>query len=203
MSKRSRALPLAPEDRRRAIVEAVIPLLLSRGAAVTTREMAEAACIAEGTIFRVFPDKAALVFEAVRVGFDPEPTQRALADIYPEAPLDIQLAEAARILLERSELVFGLLSVLRTLPHPAPKGPVDIPPFVALANTALNQSLAKILERNRERLRFEPLRAASAFRGLLLASVHPSVALPERLTIDEIVGVFLDGVLQPEAAVVG
>ncbi|HUO45747.1 MAG TPA: helix-turn-helix domain-containing protein, partial [Acidimicrobiia bacterium] len=60
-SKKARAEPLAPEDRRQAIVEAVIPLLVERGASVTTREMAEAAGIAEGTIFRVFPDKCALI----------------------------------------------------------------------------------------------------------------------------------------------
>ena len=67
MSNRLRAEPLAPDDRRRAIVEAVIPLLVERGATATTRQMAEAAGIAEGTIFRVFPDKAALIHEAVRV----------------------------------------------------------------------------------------------------------------------------------------
>ena len=43
------------------IVDAVVPLLLEHGGDVTTRQIAEAAGIAEGTIFRVFPDKAALL----------------------------------------------------------------------------------------------------------------------------------------------
>ena len=49
-----RAAPLSPDERRRAIVDAVLPLLIEHGRAVTTRQMAEAAGIAEGTIFRVF-----------------------------------------------------------------------------------------------------------------------------------------------------
>ena len=49
---------MAPEDRRKAILEALIPLLVEQGGDVTTKEIAEAAGIAEGTIFRVFPDKA-------------------------------------------------------------------------------------------------------------------------------------------------
>ena len=59
-----RAAPMAPDDRRRAIVDAVVPLLLEHGGDVTTRQIAEAAGIAEGTIFRVFPDKPALLMAA-------------------------------------------------------------------------------------------------------------------------------------------
>jgi AcrR family transcriptional regulator len=190
---------LAPDDRRRAIVEAVIPLLVERGAAATTRQMAEAAGIAEGTIFRVFPDKCALIYEAARVSVDPGPVQELLSEIDPHTPLETQLAEAARILLDRFDTVVALLTVLRTLPHPAiaehAPGP---PPFVTVANAAINQSLARIFERHRDQLRLEPARAVAAFRGLLLANAHPTIALSERLTVDELVGVLLSGIAQPE-----
>ena len=75
-SQKARARPLSPEDRRAAILDAVIPLLIDHGAAVTTAEMAEAAGIAEGTIFRVFPDKASLLHAAIERSLDPSSVER-------------------------------------------------------------------------------------------------------------------------------
>ena len=110
--RHERAEPLPPDDRRRAIIEAVIPLFLERGMTVTTREMAEAAGIAEGTIFGVFPDKPSVVHEAVKVSMDPAPIQRAIDEIPASAPLNTQLEAAARILLERNpEAVYAWLPV--------------------------------------------------------------------------------------------
>src|ERR1700750_2170473 len=78
-AKRSqRAAPMAPAERRRAIVDVVVPLLLEHGSDVTTRQIAEAAGIAEGTIFRVFPDKAALLMAAAEETMNPPEGQAEL-----------------------------------------------------------------------------------------------------------------------------
>ena len=58
---RSRAAALPPEERRAAIIDAARPLLIEHGENVTTRQLADAAGIAEGTIFRVFADKDELL----------------------------------------------------------------------------------------------------------------------------------------------
>jgi AcrR family transcriptional regulator len=54
---RRRASMLPPEERRSMIVAATLPLLVEHGEMVTTRQIADAAGIAEGTIFRVFADR--------------------------------------------------------------------------------------------------------------------------------------------------
>ena len=132
------------------------------------------------------------------MSIDPGPVQKSLSEIYADAPLETQLAEAARILLERFDIVITLLGVLRTLPHFGIEGKAPGPPaFVTVANGAINQSLAQIFDRHRDQLRIDPARAASAFRGLLLANAHPTMELTERLTIDEIVSVLLTGIVTP------
>ncbi|KRD45436.1 TetR family transcriptional regulator [Cellulomonas sp. Root930] len=82
-----RATPLPPDERRAAILLAVRPLLLQRGAAVTSRELADAAGVAEGTLFRVFTDKVTLVREAVLAAVDPAASVPELATIDRTLPL--------------------------------------------------------------------------------------------------------------------
>jgi AcrR family transcriptional regulator len=68
---------MSPDDRRRAIVRALVPLLVERGGEVSTREIARAAGIAEGTIFRVFPDKRSLMLAAAEEAINPADGQAA------------------------------------------------------------------------------------------------------------------------------
>lgn len=57
---------MSPEDRREAIVTATVPLLFTHGVNVTTSQIAKAAGIAEGTVFRAFKDKQELIHTCVR-----------------------------------------------------------------------------------------------------------------------------------------
>lgn len=204
MSEKRRAEPLSPGERRKAIVTAVIPLLGEHGGWVTTRQLAEAAGVAEGTIFRVFPDKAAVIHEAIRHSMDPEPVVRALGEISPEAPLEAQLVEAGRILVERIERVITLVSVLRATPHtPSRHHTGDMPDYVVESNRAIDEALIPIFHRHRDRLAIEPAKAAAAFRGLIFASHHPATAGRGKLTVPEIAALLVHGVLRPIEEPVG
>ncbi len=80
-TKTKRATALPPDERRSMIVAATLPLLLEHGDRVTSRQIAEAAGIAEGTIFRVFADKDEIIVAVIEAALDPEPLEAALRDI--------------------------------------------------------------------------------------------------------------------------
>lgn len=98
-----RAAPLPPDERRIAILKAVLPVVRVRGTDVTTRELAEAAQVAEGTLFRVFDDKDSLVREAVAAALDPSDDLARLGDIPLDLPLEERIARALQIGASRVE----------------------------------------------------------------------------------------------------
>lgn len=116
---RERARPLAPEDRREAILVAVVPLLREHGREVSTRQIAEAAGVAEGTLFRAFGDKDTLIAAAIEKIFDHLPLLTALRGIDADLPLDDKLEQVMDRLNAHFRNVVAAYSALGLRERPA------------------------------------------------------------------------------------
>ena len=95
----SRATPLSPDERRQAIVDATLPLLLEHGPELSTSQIAQAAGVAEGTIFRVFETKSDLIHATLHAALEPT-----------EALAALEVLDPAQSLTERVAAVFTILS---------------------------------------------------------------------------------------------
>ncbi|SPL97918.1 Transcriptional regulator, TetR family [[Actinomadura] parvosata subsp. kistnae] len=188
---------MAPEDRRAALIAATIPLLREYGAAVSTRQIAEAAGVAEGTIFGVFPDKASLVRAALMSAFDPRHALDALAAIPASAGLRARLCEAVTILRTRMSANANLLSV----PN-GPKEPIaddaEFREHMLDNRRRIQVALAELMGPDRDRLRRSPDDAAQLLLMLIAVSVHRGFGAGADfadMEDEEIVSVLLDGLL--------
>src|SRR5690606_10285353 len=110
---RERARPLAPDERREAILAAVLPLLRERGREVTSRELAEASGVAEGTIFRAFGDKESLLEAGLNKLLDPRPFRDELRRIPHDLPFEDKLTCIIGALRQRFGQVFQIMTLFR------------------------------------------------------------------------------------------
>ena len=172
-----------PADARRAmIVEAMLPLLLEHGEMVTTRQIAEAAGIAEGTIFRVFADKDELIAAVVEHAADPTRVEQAFAAIDVGLPIEAAVTEAVRILQRRTLDMARLMASVGPRHHR--RGPIpDRPGLVALFTA------------HRREITVEPAAAARWLAAITMSTSHPMIA-GELLPPEQIAELFLHGVLE-------
>ena len=186
---------MPPDERRKAIIDAVAPLLLQHGADVTTRQIAAAAGVAEGTLFRVFPDKAALLHATAHSMLDPERSRSAFSDVDPALPLGQMLVVVTEQLVSSTRQAMAVLMALRGL-HTGhdPQGRHGPPAFVIESYRALMQGLTELFERYRDELRVEPERAALLLRALVFGARQPWTDPADSPTSDEIASVLLTGV---------
>jgi len=184
-TERTRATPLPPAARRASIVDAVAPLLIERGTAVTTKQIAHSAGISEGTIFNVFADKDELIDAVIEAALDPEPLERRLATVDAALPFEDRLIAATEAVQLQMMHIWRLLAALGPRTHRQPR---RIP---------LSEGLVAIFASEPDRVRVDPASAARRLKAMTLTLTHPLLT-DEPATPDEIVDTFLRGVATRE-----
>jgi len=180
-----RAPALSPEERRAQIVDATIPLVLANGAAVTSKQIAEAAGVAEGTIFRAFGDKDSVIRAAVDKYLDPTPMREGLAAIDAGLPLEEKIRLMLRLIQERFSGVFQLMSAIGATERPAP------PHGQRLEYASI---IARALRPDLDRLNCPPERVAHLLRLIAFSSSVAPLNESHPFSEDELVDFVLYGV---------
>jgi AcrR family transcriptional regulator len=169
------------------IIAAVAPVLRRHGPAVTSRQLAGAAGIAEGTIYRAFADKDDLIRASIETHTDPAPLLRALENIDPTLPLEQKMQEAVALIRARFRDVVSLLSLFgeyRKRPS-------------SHHHAAMNDSFAVFLAPEANSLTLTPDRIAHLLQLLAVSSTMPHFGDYISFTDEELATIVLHGICAP------
>jgi AcrR family transcriptional regulator len=183
---------MSPDERRQAIVDAVLPLLREHGRAVTTHQIAEAADIAEGTIFRVFDTKEELLDAALARAFAPGPFLDQVAAIDRTLPLRERLIGFVTVLQNRFTEVFALMHAMGLV---APPEHLDHGDDAGTWRAKLHDDLVALVGDDEARLRIPAGELIRVLRLLTFSGSHPHIADHQLMTPDAIVDLVLFGAL--------
>jgi AcrR family transcriptional regulator len=188
----TRATPLPLDERRAALIAATEPLLERFGREVSTKQIAEAAGIAEGTIFRAFATKEALIDAVIEDAFGIQRTCDELAQVDLALSLEKRLVAAVVILQERLRRVLALFGSLRLR-----KEAHDYDSFRAKQqadNELLNSAIVPLIKPDQDQLRLAAIEAASAVRAITFSMTHHILGDQRLAEPQQIVDLVLHGI---------
>ena len=167
---------MSVDERRSMIVDAVIPLLIEHGREVSTRQIADAAGIAEGTIFRVFADKEEIFGAAVEKFLDPGALHDRLRAIDPELPLEDKVNDILFQMRGRMTGIFGIMNAVGMQgPPPRRQSPEN---FI--------QVIEEVLRPDLEQLNVSSERIGSFIRLISFASAIPQFNAGQEMSTSEL-----------------
>lgn len=163
-----------PEDRRQAIIDAVAPLLLEHGTSLTTRQLAEAAGVAEGTLFRVFDSKQELIAAAALAALEAEPAVAQVAELPEGQDLTERVTSILEILQQEIRRTRSLAMLVFHRPpqgeHPGPPRGPHPKPFHHDRQQRMTEAVAHSLQEYAAQLTLPPRTAAGVLQAMAFAS---------------------------------
>jgi len=208
---------LDSDERRKAIVSAAVPLFAGKGfTGTTTRELAEAAGISEGLLFKHFPSKQSLYREILLLGCEGDPALEQLATLPPSSATLVYMVRfmVRRFVLGDEAARAELDPRLRLLLHSCLEdgayarelfetvGPRVVPLFTAsVAAAEAAGDLVPTADGTANRFWFaQHIAAMMAFTALPKNGCIPYQGTPERI-VDEASRFILRGIGMTEAAI--
>jgi AcrR family transcriptional regulator len=189
-----RASPIHPDQRRAAIIATTERLIVAHGGNVSTRAIAEAAGIAEGTIYRVFPTKEAIIDAIFEDAFNRDAYRREVGAVDLNADLRIRMIELVGILQRRIRRIMALFTAIGFRRPPSMHDPK-----IGVRRELSFVEIAAILEPDRDRLRLPPLEAARLLQAMVMALSNPMLSERTDAAPEEIVDLILNGIARHPA----
>jgi AcrR family transcriptional regulator len=201
--KRRRAPAMSQEKRRAAIVRTTLPLLIEHGGNVSTSQIAAAAGIAEGTVFRAFTDKQDLLIACMRAGMNSDEEIALISRIGRDRPLQERLTEGVRAISGYLDRIYAVSQALRmggVSPgemHKRMHGEENREPGPPAELIRVSHAMGGLFDEATDNLRVEPGRAVRMLLGLVFTNRMQGHGLVEGIDDPaEIVDLFLHGVIR-------
>ena len=185
---------MTPDARREALVDVTLRLMREHGSAVTTKQIAEAAGVAEGTIFRVVDTKDELLAAAVQRAFEPGDLVQRIQEIDADLPLEQRLLSLVAILQQRFRATFALMRKVGLV-----RPPDHLHDSPAAAEWRARRQLLRhgVVGSDADRRACSVDEFVHTLRLLTFAGSHEHIADGHLLSPEQIVSTVLHGLLDP------